>query len=73
MAENHAKLQGVVKIRVKEDVTLDQLHALLGHIGGLCGCETCGLMGIDLQLSGDPVAFRQIAKLPGVKAASFGE
>jgi hypothetical protein len=73
MAKHQGIIKGVVKIRVKEDVTLDQLNGLIAHIGGLCGCRTCGIMGVDLRLSGDPVEFQQITKLPGVQSASFGE
>jgi hypothetical protein len=73
MAEHQTKLQGVIKIHVKENVNLEQLHGLIAHIGGLAGCPTCGLLGIDLRLSGDPVELQQITKLPGVQSASFGE
>ena len=65
------KLQGVVNIRVKEDVTLEQLQGLITHIAVASGCRTCGIMGIDLRLSGDPAEVQQITKLPGVKSASF--
>ena len=68
-----AELKGTVKLRVKEDVTLEQLHGIIDHIAGMSGCRTCGIMGVDLQLSGDPVEFGQLAKLPGVKAASLTE
>jgi hypothetical protein len=69
MPEQQNKLQGVVNIQVKEDVTLEQLHSMINHIAGSSGCQHCGLMGIDLRLSGDPVELQQIAKLPGVKSA----
>jgi hypothetical protein len=68
-----AELRGVVSIRVKEDVTLEHLHGIITKIAGMTGCRTCGIMGVDLRLSGDPVEFQQIAKLPGVKSASFSE
>jgi len=71
MPEQQNKLQGVVDIQVKEDVTLEQLHGLINHIARPSGCQHCGLMGIDLRLSGDPVELQQITKLPGVKSASF--
>ena len=73
MAEHQSKLQGIVKIRVKEQVSLEQLHGLIDDIVIKCGCKACGLLGIDLRLSGDPVEVEQITKLPGVKSASFGE
>jgi hypothetical protein len=72
MAEHQSKLQGVLNIRVKQDVSLEQLHGLIDHIAGMSGCRTCGIMGVDLRLSGDPVELEQITKLPAVKSASFG-
>jgi hypothetical protein len=60
-------------IRVKENVTLENLNEIVGRIAGMTGCRTCGIMGIDLRLSGEPVESQQISKLPGVKSASFIE
>jgi hypothetical protein len=68
-----AQLGGTVRIHVKEDVTLENLHRIIDQIAGMSGCRTCGLLGIDLRLRGDPAEFQQIAKLPGVQSASFGE
>jgi hypothetical protein len=68
-----AELRGNVHIHVAENVTLENLHGMVDKITEMCGCRTCGLLGIDLQLTGDPEQFQQIAKLPGVKSASFGE
>ncbi len=65
-------LRGSINIRVAENVTLDHLNALVAHIAGLAGCTHCGLMGIDLRLTGDPVEAQQIGKLAGVKSVSFG-
>jgi microsomal dipeptidase-like Zn-dependent dipeptidase len=73
MAEHQSKLQGVVKVRVKQDVSLDQLHSLIDQIAGMSGCRTCGIMGVDFRLSGDPAELEQIAKLPAVTSASLGE
>jgi hypothetical protein len=66
-------LRGAVHVRVAENVSLDHLQSLVAHIAGLTGCRTCGIMGVDLRLTGDPVEAQQIAKLPGVKSVSFGE
>jgi hypothetical protein len=70
MAEQ-SKLQGALSIRVKEDVSLEQLHGVIDQIARINGCTTCGLLGIDLRLSGEPVELEKIAKLPGVKSANF--
>ena len=72
MAE-HSNLRGTIPIRVSENVSLENLQSIVAHIAGMTGCRTCGIMGVDLRLSGDPAEFQQVAKLPGVKAVSFGE
>ena len=69
MAEN---LKGTIKIRVSQNVSLENLHSLIDRIVGISGCRTCGLGGIDLHLSGDPVELQEVAKLPGVQSVSFG-
>jgi hypothetical protein len=68
-----ANLQGTVHIRVTENVTLENLQGILAHIVGMTGCRTCGIMGVDLRLTGDPAESQQIMKLTGVRSASFGE
>jgi hypothetical protein len=61
-----------INIRVSENVTLENLSSIIGRIGGLYGCPACGLLGVDLRLTGDPVEAQQIQKLPGVQSVSFG-
>jgi hypothetical protein len=70
---DQSNLRGTVKIRVNENVTLDHLQSIVSHIAGLAGCRTCGILGIDLRLVGDPAEAQQMAKLPGVKSVTFGE
>ena len=65
-------LNGLVHVRVNEDIKLEQVQSLVAQIVGMSGCRTCGLMGIDLRLSGDPVEAKQIAGLPGVKSVTIG-
>lgn len=73
MAEQ-SKLQGTVHVRVNGNVTLEHLNQIVATIGGLAGCRTCGIMGIDLRLTGDPVETQQqLAKLPGVQSVTFGQ
>lgn len=69
MAEN---VKGTIRIRVNQNVTIENLHKIIDGIVGISGCRTCGLGGIDLHLSGDPVELQEVAKLPGVKSVSFG-
>ena len=52
MAEG-SKLQGALHIKVNENVTLENLQSVIAHISGMAGCRTCGIMGIDIRLSGD--------------------
>jgi len=66
-------LRGTVRIKVNENISLEHLQGIVSRIVGMSGCRTCGIMGIDLQLLGDPVESQEIAKLPGVKSVSFGE
>jgi hypothetical protein len=66
-------LTGKVQIHVSQSVTLDNLQAIIAQIAGLTGCRACGILGVDLQLTGDPVELQQIAKLPGVQSVTFGE
>lgn len=71
-AARTAGLKGTINIRVSENVTLENLHNIINGIVGISGCRTCGLLGVDLRLSGDPVELQQVAKLPGVQSVSFG-
>ena len=70
MAEN---LRGTVRVRVSQNVTLENLHNLIDRIVGISGCRTCGLGGIDLHLTGDPVELQELTKLPGVQSVTFGQ
>jgi hypothetical protein len=65
--------RGTIHVRVAENVSLDDLRGIIGRIGGFTGCTHCGLLGIDLRLSGDPVEGQQLQKLPGVQSVSFGQ
>jgi hypothetical protein len=67
-----SKLHGSVHVKVRENVSLEQLQGIIATIAGLSGCRTCGILGIDLRLSGDPVEASQITKLPGVQSVGFG-
>ncbi len=65
-------LRGSIHIRVGEKVTLENLNAVVAQVAGLAGCTHCGLLGIDLRLTGDPVEAQQLAKRPGVNSVSYG-
>jgi hypothetical protein len=71
MAEG-SKLRGSVHVTVRENVSLEQLHEIIGTIAGMSGCRTCGILGIDLRLTGDPAEATQLTKLPGVQSVGFG-
>jgi len=65
-------LQGSVSIRVNQKVTLENLQSIVARIAGMTGCQHCGLLGVEIRLSGDPVESEQLTNLPGVKNVSFG-
>jgi hypothetical protein len=69
MAEH---FRGVVSVKLNENVKLENLQAIVGQIAGMTGCRTCGLLGIDLRLTGDPAEVNQIATLAGVKSVAIG-
>ena len=66
-------LRGRINIHMGEKVTLENLNAVVAQIAGMAGCTHCGLLGIDLRLTGDPVEAQQLAKLPGVSSVIYGE
>ena len=68
-----AGLKGVISVRLTEKVTLDNLNAIVARVAGISGCTHCGLLGIDLRLTGDPVEASQLKGLPGVQSVGFGE
>ena len=65
-------LRGTVHIRVQEKISVDQLQSLVAKIAGMSGCLHCGLLGVDLRLTGDPVEATQISGWPGVKSVTVG-
>jgi hypothetical protein len=69
MAEN---LRGTIRVRVAQNVSLENLHGLLKRIVGIAGCTGCGLLGVDLHLTGDPVELQELTKVPGVQAVEYG-
>jgi hypothetical protein len=60
-----------VRVNLEKAVDLTQINSIIGSIGGRYGCRTCGLMGFDLQLQGDPGDFSETASLPGVQSVGF--
>jgi hypothetical protein len=63
----HSSARTTVKVHLKDNVDLKTLGGIISGIGGRYGCRTCGLMGVDLELSGDPGDLSDITNLPGVK------
>lgn len=63
-------LKPKVQVRLTENVNLDTITNIVRGIGGHYGCNTCGLAGVDLMLSGDPVETAEFSKLPGVQSVS---
>lgn len=67
-----SKFQGSAHVRVDGLITLDNLTKIVEQIVNLAGCPHCGLLGIDLRLSGDPVEVGQLTKIPGVNSVAIG-
>ena len=65
-------LRGTVHVRVAKNVTLPNLTKLIEQVGGMAGCHACGLLGVDLRITGDPVEGHQMPQVPGVKSVTFG-
>ncbi|MGB8265591.1 MAG: hypothetical protein WCE44_04655 [Candidatus Velthaea sp.] len=59
-----------VHVQVKDNVSLENLHAIVAKVVGLRGCPTCGIAGYDIRLSGDPVESAALASAQGVKSVS---
>ena len=65
--------RGTVHVRFRKGVSLPHITDVIDQIGKLAGCSPCGLLGVDLRLTGDPEELGQLAKLPGVNSVRFGE
>jgi hypothetical protein len=46
------KLQGSIHIQLNENVKIERLTQIIGRIGGIWGCETCGIQGFDVRITG---------------------
>lgn len=60
-----------IRVNLAKTVDLTQLNTIIASIGGRYGCRTCGLLGFDLELQGDPGEFSETASLPGVQSVGF--
>ena len=60
-----------IHLQVSEKVTLETLNTLMGRITTMTGCTHCGLLGVDLRITGDPVEAKQF-QMPGVTSATIG-
>jgi hypothetical protein len=67
----HPSPRTTIKVNLKGSVDLPTITKIIGTIGGRYGCITCGLLGFDLQLAGDPGDFSEVSKLPGVQSVSI--
>lgn len=60
-----------INVNLAKSIELPQINNVIGSIVGRMGCRTCGLLGFDLRLQGDPGEFSETANLPGVKSVGF--
>jgi hypothetical protein len=58
-----------VNVHLQPKVTVEAISNIISTIGGRYGCRTCGLMGIDLHLTGDTGDPYELASVEGVKNA----
>jgi hypothetical protein len=59
-----------INVHLASNANLETISNIVNSIGGRYGCTTCGLAGIDLRLSGDPVEFEEFSKVSGVKSVA---
>ena len=63
--------QSRITVQLKENVNLEQLQNIVAQVARHTGCTSCGLLGVDFRLKGDPAEAAQIRQLPGVGTMSF--
>jgi hypothetical protein len=62
----HVSPRTTVKVTLKGAVDVEAINKIVATIGGIYGCRTCGLLGFDLNLAGDPGDFSGLKGLPNV-------
>lgn len=67
---NKTAPRSTINVHLRESVDVDVISKIVATIGNYYGCRACGLLGIDLRLTGDPVEFKELANLPGVRSIS---
>jgi hypothetical protein len=58
-----------VNVHLQPKVTVEAISNIISTIGGRYGCRTCGLMGVDLHLTGDAGDPYELANVAGIKNA----
>jgi hypothetical protein len=43
-----------ITVSLKKSPNLEAISSIIASIGGRFGCRTCGLLGVDVVLKGDP-------------------
>jgi hypothetical protein len=67
----HVSPRTTVKVNLKGPVDVEAINKIVATIGGIYGCRTCGLLGFDLHLAGDPGDFGGLKGLPGVGSVQY--
>lgn len=60
-----------IRVNLAEKIDLEKITTIVATIGGRYGCRTCGLLGFDLQLAGDPGDLSEVKSLPGVSSVEI--
>ena len=67
---NEGSLQGSLELNIEEGIDRDSLMRLIDRVIGEHGCQTCGLVGLDLELRTRGDIFRaRFAETPGLQSA----
>jgi hypothetical protein len=61
-----------LQVRVTPNVTPEALSQVLASIMRLRGCVSCGLLGVDLRITGDPAEINELKNIQGVQSVSMG-
>ena len=70
--EGEGKLEGTLELNIQERIDRANLIELIDRVIGEHGCQTCGLVGLDLELRtrGD-ILREKFADLPGLQSVRF--
>jgi len=72
-AASKLRARATVAVGLAPNSNLESIQKVIAEIGRLNGCLPCGLLGIDVRLSGDPVETGGLRQLPGSKMSRLSK